>query len=380
MKPNNENTRKHNNKKAKKHTYAVIMAGGGGTRLWPLSRRAAPKQSLRLIKEDSLFQSTVKRLQGFFPHKRILVVTVAEQAELLKSQVPELPEENFIIEPAPRGTASVIGLAATVLQHRDPKATMAIFPADHFIRNRDLFYHLLATATKIAQDDYLVTLGITPTFPATGYGYIQRGEKLPESPSAYPVYHVQRFKEKPGKEEAYEMSVRGGYSWNSGMFIWRTQAILSEIDRQMPELKTALDEISASLASSQLASAIQKVWMPLKSETIDYGVMENASKVTVLPASGLDWSDVGSWDSLFDVILPNDAHGNIVLNGEHLAQKTRETLIHGNGEKKLVVTIGVEDLVIVDSDNILLVAKRDDAQDVRDIVKKLKEEQKNDYL
>ena len=361
------------------HTYAVIMAGGGGTRLWPLSRRKTPKQALKLLGEKTLFQTTVERLEGFFPIERILVVTVAEQADLLKKQVPELPEENFLIEPAPRGTASVVGFAATILHHRDPEAVMALFPADHFIRNRDLFYHLLGTAVDVAQKDYLVTLGITPTFPATGYGYIQRGKKL-EDNFAYPVYNVARFKEKPGKEEAYEMSVRGGYSWNSGMFIWRTQTILSEIDQQMPELKSVLDEISDSLASPELASIIQKVWMPLKSETIDYGIMENAEKVAVLPASGLDWSDVGSWDSLFDVVLPNDAHGNILLNGECIAEDTRNSLVYGNNEKRLVVTIGVDDLVIVDSGDVLLIAQRDQAQNVREIVEKLKKENKKEYL
>ena len=363
----------------KNHTYAVIMAGGGGTRLWPLSRRNSPKQALKLIGEKSLFQSTLERLEGFFPLERILVVTVAEQAEMLKAQAPDLPEENFLLEPAPRGTASVVGFAATVLHHRDPGAIMAVFPADHFIRNRDLFYHLLGTAFDVAENDYLVTLGITPTFPATGYGYIQRGEKLPED-FAYPVYNVARFKEKPQKIEAYEMSVRGGYSWNSGMFIWRTQTILSEIDRQMPGLKSALDEISASLASPEFASVLQKVWLTLESETIDYGIMENAEKVAVLPASGLDWSDVGSWDSLFDVVLPNDADGNIVLNGEHIAENTQNSLIYGNGKKRLVVSIGVSDLVIVDSDDILLVAHRDQAQDVRKIVSRLKEENREDYL
>ncbi|MBT3338623.1 MAG: NTP transferase domain-containing protein [Anaerolineae bacterium] len=361
------------------HTYAVIMAGGGGTRLWPVSRNKTPKQALKLIGEKSLFQSTVERLEGFFPLERILVVTVAEQAEMLKAQMPDLPEENFLIEPAPRGTASVVGLAATVLHHRDPQAIMAVFPADHFIRNRDLFYHLLTTAVKVAERDYLVTLGITPTFPATGYGYIQRGERLPDD-FTYPVYQVKHFKEKPNKEAAYEMSVRGGYSWNSGMFIWRTQTILSEFDRQMPELKSALDEISASLASPKLASVIQNVWLTLKSETIDYGIMEDAEKVAVLPASGLDWSDVGSWDSLFDVVLPNDAHGNIVLGSEHIAEDTRNSLIYGNGEGRLVVTIGVDDLVIIDSGDVLVVAQRDQAQDVKKIVSRLKDKNRAEYL
>jgi len=361
------------------HTYAVIMAGGGGTRLWPLSRRNSPKQALKLIGEKSLFQTTVERLEGFFPLERIIVVTVAEQAEMLKAQTPDLPEENFLLEPNPRGTASVVGFAAAVLHHRDPNAIMAVFPADHFIRNRDLFYHLLGTAVDVAEKDFLVTLGITPTFPATGYGYIQRGEKLPDD-FAYPVYEVERFKEKPQKEEAYQMSVRGGYSWNSGMFIWRTQTILSEIDRQMPDLKSALDEISAALTSPELASVIQKVWRTLKSETIDYGIMEKAEKVAVLPASGLDWSDVGSWDSLFDVVLPDDEHGNIVLNGEYIAENTQNSLVYGNGKERLIVSIGVKDLVIVDSDNILLVAHRNQAQDVRKIVSRLKKDNREEYL
>jgi len=257
---------------------------------------------------------------------------------------------------------------------------MAVFPADHFIRNRDLFYHLLRTAIKTAQADYLVTLGITPTFPATGYGYIQRGEKLPESTDAYPVYHVKRFKEKPGKQEAFEMSVRGGYSWNSGMFIWRTQTILSEIERQMPALKAALDQITAARLGTERDSVIQKIWFDLESETVDYGIMENAAKVAVLPASGLDWSDVGSWDALFDVVLPNDVEGNILIKGNHIAEDTQDTLVYGNNDARLVVTIGVEDLVIVDSGDVLLVAKRDQAQDVRKIVDRLKTENKKEYL
>ncbi len=355
------------------------MAGGGGTRLWPLSRRETPKQALKLLDEKTLFQTTVDRLEGFFPAEQILVVTIQEQAELLRAQTPHLPKENFLIEKSPRGTASVVGFAATVLHHRDPESVMAIFPADHFIRNRDLFYHLLATAAKTAQKDYLVTLGVTPTFPSTEYGYIQRGEKLPES-SAYPVYQVKRFKEKPDKEEAYQMSVRGGYSWNSGMFIWKTETILAEIAQQMPKLNAVLDEISASLVEPKPASVMDALWLSLDSETIDYGIMENAEKVAVLPASGLDWSDVGSWDSLYDVVLPSDAQGNIVVQGKTIAENTRETLVYGTNEKRLIVTIGVDNLIIVDSGDVLLIANRDQAQNVRKIVEKLKKENREEYL
>src|SRR5574339_799100 len=185
------------------HMYAVIMAGGGGTRLWPVSRRETPKQLLPLLGKETLFQSTVGRLEEMFPPERILIVTVAEQAREMQKQVPTIPVENYLIEPAPRGTASVVALAAAVLQKRDPDAVMAIQTADHHIRNRDLFNYLISTALEVAKKEYLVTLGINPTFPSTGYGYIQQGEPL-AGDYKYPVYVVKRFKEKPGQVTAQE--------------------------------------------------------------------------------------------------------------------------------------------------------------------------------
>ncbi len=237
------------------HTYAVIMAGGGGTRLWPVSRRSHPKQIISLVEKNSLFQSTVERLEGFFPPERILVVTVAEQAAELRKQAPELPVENFILEPAPRGTASVVGLAAVVLQSRDPKAVMVVLPSDHYIRNRDLFYSLLHAAVDVAEKEYLVTLGITPTYPAAVYGYIQRGEPLTEK-FAYPAYQVLRFKEKPDDQQARQMLATGDHSWNSGMFLWRTDTILEEIACQMPDLHAALTQIGAAWGTDEQDSVL----------------------------------------------------------------------------------------------------------------------------
>jgi mannose-1-phosphate guanylyltransferase len=176
------------------------------------------------------------------------------------------------------------------------------------------------------------------------------------------------------------MSVRGGYSWNSGMFIWKTETILAEIARQMPKLNAILDEIAALLLDPKLDSVMDALWLELDSETIDYGIMEKAKKIAVLPASGLDWSDVGNWDSLYDVVLPNDAQGNVVVKGKMIAENTRETLVYGTDEKRLIVTIGVEDLIIVDSGDVLLIANRDQAQDVRKIVDKLTKENRNEYL
>ncbi|HLE91554.1 MAG TPA: mannose-1-phosphate guanylyltransferase, partial [Anaerolineales bacterium] len=307
------------------HSYVVIMAGGGGTRLWPLSRKEKPKQLLSLLGKETLFQSTVARLEKLFPPERIVIVTVAELAREMQEQVPSIPAENYLIEPAPRGTASVVALAAAVLKKRDPQAVMAIQTSDHYIRNRDLFHYLIRTAFDVAKKNYLVTLGIAPTFPSTGYGYIQQGEPL-DGDYQYPVYKVQRFKEKPDQETAQQLLHSGDHSWNSGMFIWRADAILAEIERQMPELSKAVKEISAAWDTLKQDEVLQEYWRDLKNQTIDYGIMEKAKQVAVLPAGGLGWSDVGSWNSLFEILLP-DMNGNVATSAQHLALDTHNTLV-----------------------------------------------------
>lgn len=360
-----------------KHTYAVIMAGGGGTRLWPISRKKHPKHVLPLLGERTLFQSTLDRLDGFVPAERTLVVTAADQAEELKKQAPHVPARNFLIEPMPRGTASVVGLAATVLAKRDPQAVMLILPSDHFIRNRDLFHLVMRVAVQVARKDYLVTLGITPTYPATAYGYIQRDDILPEK-FDYPVYRVLRFTEKPDEARARAMLAGGDHSWNSGMFIWRVDRILAEFARLMPDLHTALARIGAAWDTPEQETALGSEWPRLKAETIDYGVMEKAGNVAVLPAGGLEWSDVGSWDALFDVLLP-DERGNVVVNSQHMSLETSNCLVYST-ERKLLVTIGVDDLILIDSGDALLVCRRDQAQNVRQVIDNLKNSQREDYL
>ena len=360
------------------HMYAVIMAGGGGTRLWPVSRKDRPKQLLPLLGEETLFQSTVNRLVDVFPLERILVVTVAEQASEMQVQVPSIPLENYLIEPAPRGTASVVGLAAAILRKRDPEAVMAILPSDHFIRNRDLFHYLLRTAFDIASQNYLVTLGITPLHPSTAYGYIQQGASL-DGDFNYPAYKVRRFKEKPDEKTAQEFLRSGDHSWNSGMFVWRAHAILAEIEKQMPALADALNKISAAWNTSKQDEVIDALWHDLEVETVDYAVMEKAERVAVMPAGGLGWSDVGAWDSLFDVLFP-DMNGNVAVNSQHLALETRNTLMYGNNPDRLIVTIGLDDMVIVDVGDVLLVCKVDQAQKVRDVVEHLKKHRQENYL
>jgi mannose-1-phosphate guanylyltransferase len=361
-----------------KHEYAVIMAGGGGTRLWPVSRKDRPKQLLPLLGEKTLLQGTVARLTGVFESDRIFVVTVSGQVAEIQLQVPEIPLSNYLIEPEPRGTASVVGLAAVALLKLDPEAVMAVLPSDHYIRERNLFTYVLREALDVARKGYLVTLGITPASPSTAYGYVQHGEPLDED-LKYPVYHVRRFTEKPDESTAQRFLQSREHSWNSGMFVWRADAILDEIRRQMPQLSAALERVAEAWGTPSQTAAIELAWPPLKAETIDYGVMEHAARVVVVPAGGMGWSDVGAWDTLFEVLLP-DMRGNVSSSAQHLAVETHNTLVYGHGTERLIVTIGMDDTVVVDTGDVLLVCKSDQAQRVREVVEHLRKHQQEKYL
>jgi mannose-1-phosphate guanylyltransferase len=353
------------------HYYAVIMAGGGGTRLWPLSRQSRPKQMLELTGSDSLFRTAFCRLQGLFSSENILVVTTQEQASQLMTQCPEIPRENYLLEPQPRGTASVVGLAAIALQQRDPQAVMAVLTSDHHIANEEKFLQLLETAYDIARQEYLVTLGISPTYPATGYGYIQSGEKLGTF-HGLEAYRVKCFKEKPDLEQAQAMLASGDHAWNSGMFVWQVKDILQEFRRQMPTLHSHLQTIARAWDTSDRQAVLQATWPLLEVITIDYGVMEGAEQVTVIPAAGLGWNDIGSWESIFE-IFPQDENGNITVNGQPIFLDTHNTLIYSTSPERMAVAIGVEDLVIVDTGDVLLICKREQAQQVRQVVNQLKQ-------
>jgi len=360
------------------HFYAVIMAGGGGTRLWPLSRTRQPKQMLHLTGPMTLFQMAVDRLKGLFESDHILVVTIAEQASLLKEQCPQIPPENFLIEPMPRGTASVVGLAALALQERDPQAIMVVLTADHYIENINVFQGILKSAALAAMDGYLVTLGIHPTYAATGYGYVQRGEVL-GSYQDRTAYRVAMFKEKPDEASAREFLKHGDHDWNSGMFIWRVDRILEEFSTHMPELASLLGEIQQAWGTPQGCQVLQNVWPKIQPQTIDYGIMEKASQVAVLPAAELGWNDIGSWESLFDV-LDSDSEGNIIIQANHIGLETHSSLICSQGSDRLVVTIGIQDLVVVDTQDALLICSRSQAQKVRDLVNILKQTHQTQYL
>jgi mannose-1-phosphate guanylyltransferase len=354
--------------------YALIMAGGIGTRLWPLSRRDRPKQALQLIGERTMFEHAVDRIAPLIQPENIFVVTGAEHVEILAGQAPELPLENFIVEPEGRGTAPAIGLGAIHLQQQDSEAVMAVLTADHFISKVDHFRQVLTAASQVAQDDHLVTLGITPSYPSTGYGYIQQGESLGEE-EGFSVFCAERFTEKPGSETAIHMVESGEYSWNSGMFIWRVDRIMDEFQRQMPEFCAQLIEIKATLGTPGYETTLGRVWPQVVKQTIDYGVMEGAEDVAVIPVD-IGWSDVGSWASLLD-LLPADGEGNTIV-GPHVGIDTQDTLVFGG--KRLVATIGLEGMVIVDTEDALLVCTKEREQEVRAIVKELERRDEKQYL
>ncbi len=358
--------------------YAVIMAGGSGTRLWPLSRQQRPKQMLDITDEGTLFQMAVERLQGLFPPERILIVTVADQVDVLKPQCPQIPADNYLIEPLPRGTASVVGLAAMALKNRHPRASMAILTSDHLIRNDVHLRQLLSAAYEVSREAFLVTLGIMPTFAATGYGYIQKGDFIGTFQDLK-VFKVRKFKEKPDRTLAKVFLEDGDHVWNSGMFVWQVQTVLDEIERQMPELIMKLRKIDRHWHREDRQEIIQSIWPTINPQSIDYGIMEHARKVAVIPTINLGWSDVGSWDALFDV-LDSDAQGNLVLRGDHVPFDTQGTLICEDSADRLIVTIGIKDLIIIDSGNAVLVCDRRQAQRVREAVKYLKDTDRSNYL
>lgn len=350
--------------------YVVILAGGSGTRFWPVSRATRPKQLISVVDGPTMLQRTVERVLPMKP-KRILVVTNRLQAEETECQLAEyrrMAPLDVIAEPVGRNTAPAIGLAATLIAARDPQAVMAVLPADHFIRDEAGLRDCLQTAAQTARNGYLVTLGIVPTRPETGYGYIEADTAL-RGAGPFPVL---RFVEKPPLEQALQYLEARNFLWNSGIFVWRADVILEELDSYMPELAAQLGTLQFGgdvWDVADLEPQIEGVYSRVGSQSIDYGVMERSKRVQLVPAD-IGWSDVGSWSALPEVVEADQYH-NVVTNCvDHIAVESSGCIVSGHGG--LVATVGVNDLVVVSSGDALLVCPKDRAQDVRAVVDLLK--------
>lgn len=353
-------------------TTALIMAGGKGERFWPKSRTNLPKQFLSLTGDGkTMIQLTVERIKPLVDECDIYIATNETYKDLVLRQLPGIPEENILCEPVGKNTAPCIGLGAVHMQHKYEDAVMLVLPSDHLIKNQTLFRKTLLSAVKIAeQGNNLVTLGITPDYPETGYGYIKFKDDMLED-----AYEVDRFVEKPDAETAKEYVKSERYLWNSGMFIWKTSSIMDNLEKYMPETYEGLRIIADAIGTKQEIIVLKEEFSKFKSESIDYGIMEHAENVYVY-SSSFGWDDVGSWLAV-GRIQPTNEFGN-VISGSAVTIDTRDTIIQGTG--KLIATVGVEDLIIVDTDDALLVCDKSCAGDIKKVTESLRVCNKMEYL
>ena len=349
-----------------KDFIAVILAGGSGERFWPLSRKHKPKQFLTLEGQGySLLQATAQRLlevTGGF--ERIFVVTSSEYRGQVFDQLPDLPSENLIVEPLSRDTAPAILYAALCIRQRFPHAVMGVFASDHRVTEPAAFCKVIARAAEIARSqDVLVTLGITPSFASTGYGYIQQGRALEgQSELALKVYNVERFTEKPDHINAQAFIDSGLYSWNSGIFVWRVNVVLEEFALHQPQLYTQLSETRLE------REAVREVFPTLEKISVDYALMEKSKRVVVIPAD-FGWDDLGDWNALERMLRGDNPNVSI---GKHIGIDTEGAILYTTKGDDLIVTIGLEDVVIVRDDDVTLVVRKDRTQDIKKVVQKLK--------
>jgi mannose-1-phosphate guanylyltransferase len=352
--------------------FAVIMAGGVGSRFWPRSKKKTPKQLLKIFGEHTMIEATVNRLSGLIDKENIYVITNELQRPEVINQLPDVPAENIIEEPFGRNTAACIGLASVIIKAKDPDAVTIVLPADHIIKDEEKFKQVLENAAKYANESKgLVTIGITPTRPETGYGYIQINDKQ-VAENIYPVY---TFAEKPNYATALRFVESGDFLWNSGMFIWRTDVILDEIKNLMPDLYEGLVAIEKSLTSPNFKEELKSVYAQLKKISIDYGIMEKSKKVFLTKGS-FNWSDVGSWEEVYQLSEKNEK-GNAVI-GKVYTNMVSDSYIYS--PDKVTAVIGLDNVIVINHNDTVLICRRDKAQDVKEIVDYLKMNKMDEYL
>ena len=352
---------------------AVIMAGGKGERFWPKSRVNCPKQFLSLTSDgETMIQKTVKRLERLVAQEDIYIITNQQYLHLLEEQLPNLPKENIISEPCPRNTAPCIALAGAIIQKKYQDAVMLVLPSDHLIHAEEIYINTLKKAVKFALNgENLITLGIMPTYPETGYGYI----KYLRGSSQDGVYGVECFEEKPDLETAKKYLRSREYLWNSGMFIWKASSILNNIQKYMPDLYTGLQPIVNAYGTENFEEILNKYFPDLPSESVDFGIMEKAENIYTIPSS-FGWDDVGNWLAL-ERINATDNHGNLFDN-HVISVDTKNCTVCADG--KTIALLGVHDLVIVDTPDALLICDKKSTQDIKQILGEIKKQEKFDLL
>jgi len=354
---------------------AVIMAGGVGTRFWPLSRKKRPKQFLPIISDNTMIEETVNRLLPRVSSSNIYTIANPEQTQVIKRRFTNLPEENLLIEPQGKNTAPSLILATAKIYLQNPQSVVAALPADHLIRDSALFLKKLeAGAAAAAEGEHLVTFGIPPDYPATGYGYINFSLKPPSEILGENFYPVEKFKEKPDYEQAKEFLRAGNYFWNSGMFIWRAEVFARKLELYAPVMFSYWNKVLEALKNNNEAQ-IQKIFDVIPSISIDYALMENAKGVLMCEGN-FGWSDVGAWSALAD-IWDKDESGN-ALRGENIIIDSENCLLYN--PNKITALVGVKDLIVVDSEDALLICRKDQDQKVKDIVENIKKKGKSEYL
>lgn len=350
---------------------AVIMAGGRGERFWPKSRNASPKQFLSLTKDgETMIQKTVKRLMPIVKAEDVYIVTNAAYTELVREQLPDIPEENILAEPCARNTAPCIAFAAAVIGRKYEDAVMLVLPSDHLIGYEDIYINTLKKAVRAAENGKnLVTIGITPEYPETGYGYINFGAEKGD------VYEVERFVEKPDLPTAKKYLASGKYLWNSGMFVWKVSSIMANLRELMPDIYEGALRIGEAFGTPGFTEVLAKEFSAFRSESVDFGIMEKADNIYTIPGS-FGWDDVGSWLAVERINETDDDHN--FIDGDVVTVDIKRTTVCGG--KRLVAAIGTRDLIIVDTDDVLLVCSKNNTQDVKKVIAQLKEQNRTELI
>ena len=352
--------------------FAIIMAGGVGSRFWPRSKKKNPKQLLKIFGDNTMIQDTVDRISGLCPKENILIVTNEKQKNGVAEQLPDIPPGNIIVEPFGRNTAACIGLASIIIQERAPDAVTFVLPADHIINEKEDFLKTLKTAADYAiENPALVTIGIHPTRPETGYGYIQ----IDEDSGKNNVFKVLTFAEKPNYDTAVNFIKSGDFFWNSGMFIWKTKTILNEIKKHMPDLFEGLMQIKDQMNSPDFINNLSNIYGQLKSVSIDYGIMEKSENVFLVKGK-FSWSDVGSWEAVYQ-LSKKDEEGNVKV-GNIYTDMVLDSYIYS--PDNFTAVIGLDNIIVINYKDTLLICRRDKAQDVKNIIDYLKLNKLNDHL